>query len=332
MKYTEALKKGVKEKMEISKTIKDVQNSIQDVQDSIQDEIASKAVRKSTLKSIKQKKKYRLRKLKADYEAEIRDINIQYSKNPERLKAKYAAAEYARSERARLRAERRIAAEERELEIMQNERILSTSEEIASSIVQGIGAALFIAATAILDTIGIRNGMDFKSLTIVCYTLFGVSMILMYLSSCLQHAFTAIVPKVVFNRLAHVFVFLNIGFAYTTYTITKIQGELGWIMFGIVWGLDLIGILFYAIAGKRHAKLNTVLYSLAAVSLFAMIKVLHDVLPGACFTMLLCAAGFYIAGFIFYNLKKVKFMHFVGNLLMLIASVYMFFSLFLINI
>ena len=173
--------------------------------------------------------------------------------------------------------------------------------------------------------------MDFRSLTIVCYTLFGVSMILMYLSSCLQHAFTALVPKIVFNRLAHVFVFLNIGFAYTTYTITKIQGELGWIMFGIVWGLDVIGILFYAIAGKRHAKLNTVLYSLAAVSLFAMIKVLHDVLPGACFAMLLCAAGFYIAGFIFYNLKKVRFMHFVGNLFMLIASIYMFFSLFLIN-
>ena len=86
MKYTEALKKGVKVKMEISKTIKDVQNSIQDVQDTIQDEIASKAVRKSTLKSIKQKKKYRLKKLKADYEAEIREINIQYSKDPERLK------------------------------------------------------------------------------------------------------------------------------------------------------------------------------------------------------------------------------------------------------
>ena len=217
------------------------------------------------------------------------------------------------------------------LEISKKTRRLTLGEEIGSSIVQGIGVALFIAATAILDTLGIHSGMDFKSITIIFNSLFGASMILMYLSSCLEHAFTAIVPKSIFNRLAHVFVFLNIGFAYTTYTITKIQGQMGWIMFGIVWGLDVIGILFYAIAGKRHAKLNTVLYSLAAVSLFAMIKVLHDVLPGACFAMLLCAAGFYIAGFIFYNLKKVKFMHFVGNLLMLIASVYMFFSLFLIN-
>ena len=317
--------------MEMPKTIKDVQNAVQDVHESIQDEIASKAVRKSTLKSIQQKKKYRLKKLKADYEAEIREINIQYSNDPERLKAKYAAAEYARNERARARAERRIAAEQKEIALTQNERLLTTSEEIASAIVQGIGVALFIAATAILDTLGIRNGMDFKSITIIFNSLFGASMILMYLTSCLQHAFTAIVPKIVFNRLSHIFVFLNIGFAYTNYTITKIQGELGWIMFGIVWGLDLIGILFYAIAGKRHQKLNTVLYSLAAVSLFAMIKVLYDVLSTECFAMLMCAAGFYIAGFIFYNLKKVKFMHFVGNLLMLIASVYLFFSLFFIG-
>ena len=317
--------------MEMPKTIKNVQNAVQDVQESIQDEIASKAVRKSTLKSIKQKKKYRLKKLKADYEEEIREINIQYSKDPERLKAKYAAAEYARSERARARAERRIAAEEKEIELSQNERSLTTNEEIASAIVQGIGVGLFIAATAILDTLGIHKGMDFKSLTIIFNSLFGGSMILMFLFSCLQHAFTAIVPKIVFNRLSHTFVFLNIGFAYTNYTITKIQGRLGWIMFGIVWAFALIGILFYAIAGKRHQKLNTVLYSLAAISLFAMVEVLYDVLSTECFAMLMFAAGFYIAGFVFYNLKKIKFMHFVGNILMLIASIYLFFSLFFIG-
>ena len=62
-----------------------------------------------------------------------------------------------------------------------------------------------------------------------------------------------------------------------------------------------------------------------------MIKVLYDVLSTECFAMLIFAAGFYIAGFIFYNLKKIKFMHFVGNLLMLIASIYLFFSLFFIG-
>lgn len=148
-----------------------------------QDEIAEKAVRKSTLKSLKEKKRSRIRQLKADYDKTIQEINIQYSEDPERLKAKYAAAEYAKNEKAKKRAEKRIANEQKIIELEKKSRRLTTGEEIGSSIVQGIGAALFIAGTAILDTLGIKEGMDFKSLTIVCYSLFGASMILMYLFS-----------------------------------------------------------------------------------------------------------------------------------------------------
>jgi hemolysin III len=70
-----------------------IQESIQDVTVSIQDEIASKAVRKSTLKSIKEKKKSRLKQLKIDYEKAVQDVHLQYAENPERLKAECAAAE-----------------------------------------------------------------------------------------------------------------------------------------------------------------------------------------------------------------------------------------------
>ena len=162
-----------------------IQESIQDVTVSIQDEIASKAVRKSTLKSIKEKKKSRLKQLKMDYEKAVQDVHLQYAKNPDRLKAKYAAAEYARTEKAKKRADRRIEMENKILEQAQIQRRLTQSEEIASSIIQGIGMALFIAATAVLDTLGIKEGMDFKSLTIICYSLFGSFMILMYLFNCL---------------------------------------------------------------------------------------------------------------------------------------------------
>jgi len=58
---------------------------------------------------------------------------------------------------------------------------------------------------------------------------------------------------------------------------------------------------------------------------------LFQVLSTTSFTMLGFAAGFYILGIIFYNLKKVRYMHFVGNIMMLIANIYMFFSLFFID-
>jgi len=317
--------------MDIQKTFKDVQNSIQDVTENIQDEIALKAKRKTTLKSLKLKKKFRLRKLRQDYEINVRDIHIQYSKNPERLKAKYAADDYARSERKKARAQRRINQEKKAIEYMEKERALSTNEEIASSIVQGIGAALFIAALAILDTLGVVEDMSFKGFTIICYTLFSASMILMYIFSCLQHAITSMFPKIVFDRLSHIFVYVCIGFCYTTFSITKIQGLAGWIIFGFVWTVSLIGVLFYAISGRKHLKLTKVLYALSAVSLYTMTGTLYNVLSSYSFGMLMTAAIFYTLGFLFYNLRKYRFMHFVGNLCLLAANVYMFFSLFFMN-
>ncbi|MCQ2592085.1 MAG: hypothetical protein MJ188_04815 [Treponema sp.] len=304
--------------------------SIQEVHESIQDEIALKAVRKSTLKSIKQKKRSRIKQLKTDYENQIREINIQYAEDPERLKAKYAAADYAKNERARKRAERRIKNEKALIEMDKSMRRLTIGEEVASSIVQGIGAALFVAATAILLTLGIQDGMDFKSLTIVSHSLFGASMILMYLFSCLQHALVNINAKTVFNRLSHVFTFLVIGFAYTVYSITKIGGTIGWVLFGIVWGLNLMGILFYAIAGKKHAKITTALYFVAGFSGLLLIKYLYAALSGTSFSMLMGAAGVYIVGLILYQVKNVKYVHFVSNLLFLAGSIFMFFSLFFI--
>jgi hemolysin III len=152
------------------------------------DMIAQKARRKSTLKSLKQKKRSRLRQLKNDYEESIRTINIQYSEDPERLKAKYAAEDYAKSEKAKKRAENRIARVREMIEIEKTSRKLSASEEIGSSIVQGLGACIFIAATAILDTIALNYAKNFFTFTAVFYSLFGGSMILMYLFSLLQHA------------------------------------------------------------------------------------------------------------------------------------------------
>lgn len=296
-----------------------------------QDDIAEKAVRKSTLKSLKTKKRSRLKQLKIDYENAVQQVNIQYAEDPERLKAKYAAAEYAKSERAKKRAEKRIANEKRLLELAKKSRRLTVGEEIGSAIVQGFGVALFIAATAILDTIAVSQLKSFVNITTVFYSLFGASMILMYLSSVLQHALTNITAKLVFNRLSHIFSFLIIGFGYSAYTITKIQGNIGWILFGIVWALVFVGILFYAIAGEKYDKLNIVLYILAGFSGLFVAKNLFEVLSPKSFSMLILGAVFYLIGIIFYNLKKVKFMHLLSNIIMLFGSVYIFFSLFFLG-
>lgn len=295
-----------------------------------QDDVAAKAIRKTTLRCIKEKKDARLKQLKKDYEEDVRKINIQYAKDPERLKAKYAAADFAKNERARKRAERRIENEKKQIELAEKQRRLTVAEEIGSSIIQGVGAALFIAGLAILDTLGIKEGMDFKSLTIVCYSLFGSCMILMYIFSVLQHALTRVTAKQVFDRLSHVCAYLIIGFAYTAYTITKIQGVRGWVLFGIVWGLSLAGILFYAIGGSKLEKVNAALYIVAGFIGLVLVKTLYEALSTVSFTMLILAGVFYLIGILFYYARKIKYMHMIGNIFFLLGSVYMFFSLFYI--
>lgn len=296
-----------------------------------QDDIAAKAVRKSTLKSLKEKKHVRLRQLKEDYEKSVQEINIQYAEDPERLKAKYAAENYAKNERRQKRAAKRIETEKKLIEAEKKIRHLTQGEEIASSIVQGIGACLFIAGTAILDTIAIGKAQEYVNTTIVFYSLFGASMILMYLFSLLQHALTNLTAKTVFNRLSHIWTFLIIGFCYSAYTITKLQNMTGWILFGIVWALILVGILFYAIAGRKFENLNTILYVIAGFSGLVVAKNLYQVLSAKSFSMLIVGAVFYVVGIIFYNIRKVKYMHFIGNVIMLMGSVYIFLSMFFIN-
>lgn len=301
-----------------------------------QDEIAAKAVRKSTLRSIAVKKRSRLKSLRDNYEQQVREINIQYAEDPERLKAKYAAADYAKNERAKKRAERKIENEKKLLQTERETRKPTIGEEIASSIIQGIGACIFIAALAILDTVAASKLSDYKTITICFYTLFGASMIAMYIFSTLRHALTNTIAKQVFSRLAHVFSFLSIGFTYSVYSITKVidiskTGTIfGWVMFGIVWALVLTGIIFYAISGRKHDKVNIILGTIAGFSGLVIAKFLFDVVSKECFSLLMTAGGFYLVGIVFYCLRKHKLMHLFANVLFLLGSISIFGSLFLL--
>ena len=218
------------------------------------DEIAAKAIRKSTLKSIKVKKSARLKKLKEDYEGEVRKVNIEYAKEPERLKAKYAADEYARNERAKRRAQRKIDKEKKTIEMLNSQRTYSFAEELASSIVQGFGAAIAITVLVLFESLVINEITDYKNLNIVIYTLFGASTIIMYTCSVLRHALKNFIAKEVFKRVSHCFSFVIIGLGYTAYTLTKIQGVFGWVLFGIVVGVAVVGCILYAIFGSKFEK------------------------------------------------------------------------------
>lgn len=307
-----------------------------------EDEIAAKAVRASTLKSLKIKKIMRIQQLKAETEAKIREINIQYDEDPERLRAKYAADDYARTEKARVRAEKKIAKEKARIERENKQRPISLGEEIFSSIVQGIGAALFIAATALLDVLAINNvpaEYNAKTIYYVLFTCFGMTTVLNYVMSVLHHALTPRGAKEVFTRLCRVFIYLVIASAFTTYTFTAakanlIKPEVGvsplfaMILTAVVWVICLVGIFISSIGGSRFEVVNIVFFAVLGWSGLFIFTNLYHVITKTSFIMLLTSGIFYTLGLIFSSIRKVKYMHSIGNLVILAASVLMFFSFF----
>ena len=294
-----------------------------------EDNVATRAVRRSTLKSIKAKKKERLKQIKANYDSEIREINIKYAKDPERLRAKYAADDYAKSERAKRRAERRIEHEQRRIEMQSKERRLSLGEEIFSAIVQGLGVLLSVAATAVLADRALQHADGALRVlyvsTFVCST--GL-MIVMYIMSTLHHALVSENAKEVFGRLAHCFVFLVLGSAYTSFILIFARGVGGWVLFGLVWTSAVVGIVLYAVWGSELKITNTVFYFVIGWAGLFLVRQFYLGHAIRSFVYLIISGLLYSLGCVFFLLHKIKYMPAAGNAVMLLGTLYLYASLF----
>src|SRR5882724_12916494 len=131
----------------------------------------------------------------------------------------------------------------------QAERRPSLGEEIANSISHGIGLVLAIAATPILIIAALRYGNAWNMIGV---SVFAASMITLYLASTLYHALTHERAKRFFRLMDHSAIFVLIAGTYTPFTLGVLRGPWGWTLFGLVWGLALIGLTKKAIFGARY--------------------------------------------------------------------------------
>lgn len=299
-----------------------------------EDEIAFRARRKSTLQSLKLKRKLRIKQIKEDAAQKIQEVNILYAKDPDRLRAKYAADEFARNQKAQKRAQKLIEREKRLFDLEQKLRPYTLGEEIFSAIVEGLGVFFFIAATVLLDVLALeRMNTPLKTPYFVVYTIFGSIMIFNYLFSTLHHAIPNGVAKEVFKRFCHAGVFLTIAAGFAAYSLVDLMGlDLTVLVLnGVAAALCLTGLLMYCIAGTRFETANIVFYGVLSVAGFFMALLVFKTVSRLSFWWLVGSGVFYILGLVFCALRKIKFMHAIGNLLLLAASVSLFVSLFYIQ-
>ncbi len=191
----------------------------------------------------------------------------------------------------------------------------SPGEEIANSISHGLGVALSAAALPIL--LVHAHG----AAATVGAALFGATALLLYLSSTLYHAVSRPGAKAVLRWADHASIYLFIAGSYTPFTLTVLRGAWGWTLFGLVWSLALLGLLFKALGPGRFPRLSTLLYLVLGWIVLVAIVPLWHALPASGLAWLFAGGAAYTIGAVFFMLdERWRYTHFVWHLFVLAGT------------
>ncbi|MGF2616765.1 hemolysin III family protein [Rossellomorea vietnamensis] len=194
-------------------------------------------------------------------------------------------------------------------------------EELANAITHGIGFLLSIPALVLLIMAAVEKGTAWH---IVSYTIFGVTMLLLYLFSTLLHSFKPSPTKKLFAILDHSAIYLLIAGTYTPFMLVSFRTPLGWTIFGIIWGLAIAGVVFKCYFVDRYQIISTLVYLLMGWMIIIAVKPLYEILSPTGFLLLLTGGVFYSIGAVFYVWNKLPFNHAIWHLFVLAGSTFMF--------
>ena len=200
----------------------------------------------------------------------------------------------------------------------------SLGEEIANAITHGTGVGLSIAALVILVVFAARQSDTWK---VVSFSIYGASMIALYLASTLYHSFPQPKIKRFFRILDHSSIFLLIAGTYTPITIGTMRGGWGWTLFGVIWGLAILGINLKVFAMGKVKTFSVLVYILMSWIVIIAVKPLLKAAPASFLIWMLIGGLAYCFGVIFYTAKRMPYHHSVWHLFVLGGSVCHFFGM-----
>jgi len=206
-------------------------------------------------------------------------------------------------------------------------RELTTGEEIVNGITHGIGALLSIAALIVLIIVAGKHGDIWH---LVSFSIYGSTLILLYLSSTLYHSFTGERVKNLFARFDHISIFLLIAGTYTPILLTSMRGVWGWTLFIIIWSIALTGAVIRSIYLHRFRKLMVAIYLLMGWMFIIAGKQIYLSLPSISLTFLILGGLAYSIGVIFYMWRKLPYSHGIWHVFVLTGSILHFFAIYFI--
>ena len=187
-----------------------------------------------------------------------------------------------------------------------------------------LGAVIALAGFVILVVFASLKGDVWR---IVSFSIYGTSLFLLYLFSTLYHG-TIGSLKAIFKKLDHIGIYLLIAGSYTPFVLVSLNGAWGWSLFGVIWGLAVIGILLDCFSSDERRIIQLIIYVVMGWLALIAIQPLIESLSMAGFLWLLGGGLFYSVGIVFYilDLKKYHF-HGIWHMFVLAGSVTHYFTI-----
>jgi hemolysin III len=200
----------------------------------------------------------------------------------------------------------------------------SSGEELANSLSHGLGLIAAMVGTPYLIIHASQHG-DVKLIVGAC--VFSCTTILLYLASTLYHIIPTGKLKRIFNVIDHSIIFLLIAGTYTPFTLGVLHGAWGWTLFGIVWGLALIGVTLKALNKASHPVLSNGLYLCMGWIILIAISPLMERMSANGLLWLLAGGLFYTLGIIFYITdSRLRYGHLIWHLFVMAGTVSHYFA------
>ena len=188
-------------------------------------------------------------------------------------------------------------------------------EEIANSILHGLGILLAIAGLVllVLRSRGYLGGTASGKGAVACYVIFSAMLILMFLASTLYHAIQHEGAKRVFQVLDHSAVYLLIAGTYTPFSLLGLGGVGGWVYFGIEWALAVTGVVLYSVNWKVIRRVELTVYLLMGWAIIFGLFHLKNRIAGNSFILLITGGVIYTMGTFWYRRRHRRVSHVIWH-------------------
>lgn len=198
--------------------------------------------------------------------------------------------------------------------------------EVLGAVTHGIGTGLAIAGLVVLIVTAAKTGDPMR---ITTYTIYGSSLVILYLFSTLYHSLIFTKARHVFQIFDHSSIFILIAGSYTPYSLVGVGGAKGWWMFGIIWTLAILGILYKIFYVGQNKIFDTILYIFMGWLVIFSGNPLYHTLGPTGFWLLVGGGVAYTFGALLYTMRNLPYIHVIWHLFVMLGSGLMYFSILL---